>query len=226
MSTLRNQTAFRSRMLLATFVCLALTLGVAKSTKLIASWKNPQFSGGHFKKVLVIGMSANPARRADFEDALATSLARPDVEIIPGNSILLRPDASPLNLDYLRLQIRDFKIDAVVVSRLVSIKDSVTYVPPDVAFPYAYYNSFFGYYGAVSPLVYSPGYLIEEKTVRIETNVYAVTPPDGQLIWTGTSDTFNPKNAQKVISGVVKLVTEELNKQGILSPPPSKGAPQ
>ena len=200
----------RSRMLLATFLCLALALGYAKSTKLIASWKNPQFSGGHFKKVLVIGMSANPARRADFEDALAASLARPGVEVIPGNSILLRPDASPLNLDYLRLQIRDHKIDAVVVSRLVSIKESVTYVPPDV------YGSFYGFYGAFYPVVYSPGYLIEEKTVRIETNVYAITPPDGQLIWTGTSDTFNPKNAQKVISGVVKLVTEELNKAGIL----------
>ncbi len=213
-------------MLLATFVCMALTLGFAKSTKLIVSWKNPQFSGGNFKKVLVIGMSANPARRADFEDALAASLARPGVEVIPGNSILLRPDASPLNMDYLRLQVRDFKIDAVVVSRLVSIKDSVTYIPPDVASPFGYYHSFYGYYGAVAPLVYSPGYLIEEKTVRIETNVYAVTPPDGQLLWTGTSDTFNPKNAQKVISGVVKLVTQELDKQGVLFPPAAKNAPQ
>jgi hypothetical protein len=64
-------------------------------------------------------------------------------------------------------------------------------------------------------VVYSPGYLIEDKTVRIETNVYAIRPPDSQLVWTGTSDTFNPKDARKVISSVVKLVTEELNKRGI-----------
>jgi len=206
------------RLIRVSFVLMALVVFAlsammsGKSTKLITSWKNPNAKTGHFKKVLVIGMSANPGRRSDFEDALSASLARPGVEIIPGNTILLRPDASPLNLNYVREQIRAFQIDAVVVSRLVSIKDSVTYIPPDVAFPYPFYNSFYGYYGAVSPIVYTPGYLVEEKTVRIETNVYAIIPPDGELVWTGTSDTFNPKNAQKVISNVVKLVTQELNK--------------
>ena len=196
-------------------VCLCCSFAGAKSTKLIASWKNPHVQGGAFKKVLVIGMSANPGRRSDFEDALATSLTKPGVEVIPGNSILLRPDASPIDLNYVRLQVRDFKIDAVVVSRLVSIKDSVTYIPPDIGVPYPFYNSFYGYYGAISPIVYSPGYLIEEKTVRIETNVYAISGSDGQLIWTGTSDTFNPKDAQKVINGVVKLVTQQLTKDGV-----------
>src|SRR3954454_4237076 len=81
-----------------------------KSTKLITSWKNPKYSGAAFKKVLVIGMSANPGRRADFEDALAASLAKPSIEIIPGNSILLRPDTSALNLDYIRAQIREFEV--------------------------------------------------------------------------------------------------------------------
>jgi hypothetical protein len=136
--------------------------------------------------------------------------------VTAGNEILLRPDASPLNLNYVREQIKSFKIDAVVVSRLVSIKDSVTYIPPDYGFPYPYYGTFYGYYGAISPIVYSPGYLIEEKTVRIETNVYAITPPDGQLVWTGTSDTFNPKDAQKVIKEVVKLVSAELTKSEVI----------
>jgi hypothetical protein len=199
----------------AALVCLAISIASAKSTKLISSWKNPQAHGGNFKKVLVVGMSANAGRRADFEDALAASLARPEVEIIPGNSILLRPDTSALDLDYIRAQIREHQIDAVVVSRLVSVKTSITYVPPDVAFPYPYYNSFYGYYGALYPVVYSPGYLIEDKTIRIETNVYAIRSPDSQLVWTGTSDTFNPKDARRVISSVVKLVTEELNRDGV-----------
>ncbi len=197
--------------------CLCLFVGdVDAKSKLITSWKNPHVAGGNFKKVLVIGMSANPGRRSDFEDALAASLTRPGVDVIAGNEILLRPDASPLNIDYVRDQVKAYKIDAVVLSRLVSIKDSVTYIPPDYGFPYPYYGTFYGYYGAISPLVYSPGYLIEEKTVRIETNVYAITPPDGQLLWTGTSDTFNPKDAQKVIKEVVKLVSEQLTKSAVI----------
>jgi hypothetical protein len=202
-------------LILAAAVILSTATGYAKSTKLIVSWKHPNIVGGTFKRVLVVGMSANPGRRADFEDALADSLAKPGVEIIPGNSILLRPDASAIDLDYVRIQVREFKVDAIVVSRLVSIKDSVTYIPPDVGVPYPYYNSFYGYYGAIYPVVYSPGYLIEEKTVRIETNVYAISGADGQLVWTGTSDTFNPKDARKVINGVVKLVSSELKKDGV-----------
>jgi hypothetical protein len=198
-------------------MCWCVFVGdVNAKSKLITSWKNPQVAGGNFKKVLVIGMSANPGRRSDFEDALAASLTRPGVDVIAGNEILLRPDASPLNIDYVRDQVKAYKIDAVVLSRLVSIKDSVTYIPPDYGFPYPYYGTFYGYYGAISPLVYSPGYLIEEKTVRIETNVYAITPPDGQLLWTGTSDTFNPKDAQKVIKDVVKLVSEQLTKSAVI----------
>ncbi len=180
----------------------------AKS-KLITSWKNPNIAGGNFKRVLVIGMSADPGNRADFEDALSAALTRDGLEVIPGNSILLRPDASPINIEYVKTQIREFKIDAVVVSRLVSVQDTVTYIPPS-------YESFYGYYGAIYPVVYSPGYLMEEKTVRIETNVYAITPPEGHIVWNGTSDTFNPKNVKKVIQEVVKLVSTELTKSRII----------
>ncbi len=204
-----------SRWAIVALLIFATTAVNARSTKLITSWKNPAVKAGPFKKVLVIGVSADPGRRSDFEDALSASLARPGLEVIPGNTILLRPDASPLKLDYLREQIKAFNIDAVVVSRLVSVKESVTYIPPDV-FPYPFYGSFYGYYGAIAPIVYSPGYLDTDTTVRIETNVYAITPPDGQLLWTGTSDTFDPSNAQKVIKDVVKLVTSELNKASIL----------
>ncbi len=199
----RTSTIARSLALLLAVVIAAASTVDAKS-KLITSWKAPSFTGGNFKRVLVVGMSADPGRRADFEDALSASLTREGIEIIPGNSILLRPDASAINLDYVRIQIREFKIDAVIVSRLVGVTESVTYVPPDI------YSSFYGYYGAFYPVVYSPGYLIEEKTVRIETNVYAINPPESQLVWTGTSDTFNPKDAQKVIKEVVKLVSEQL----------------
>lgn len=198
-------------------ICALLSTNVqGKSTKLITSWKNPKYGGGHFKKMLVVGMSADAGRRADFEDDLAGNLTKVHVEVIPGNSILLRPEGSDVNLDYIHLQIREHKIDGVIVTRLVSVKDSVTYIPPDIIGPGTYYSSFYRYYGTVSAAVYSPGYLMQEKTVRIETNVYAITTDDTELVWTGTSDTFNPKDAHKVIKGVVKLIREELTKDRVL----------
>ncbi len=53
--------------------------------------------------------------------------------------------------------------------------------------------------------------------MRIETNLYAATPPDGELVWSGISDTFNPnpKKIQKAIDAVVQVVVEDLQKEGI-----------
>ena len=206
----------RKSTLVLAVILAGATLANGKSTKLVASWKNPQYSGPAFHRILVLGMSAKPGVRADFEDALSKLVAREGVEAIPGNTILLRPEGTKLDLDYLKTQVREFKIDAVIVSRLLKVDKTVTYIPGQPYVPYPYYGSFYGYYGAVYPVVYSPDYLREDTTVRVETNVYAVRGSDGELVWTGVSDTFNPSSADKVIDGICRLVMKELQKEAIL----------
>jgi hypothetical protein len=195
----------------------ASSLAGAKSTKLVASWKNPQYSGPRFHRILVLGMSAKPGVRADFEDALSKLLTGPGVEAIPGNTILLRPEGTTLDMNYLKSQVQSFKIDAVIVSRLLKVDKNTTFIPGSAyVVPYPYYRSFYGYYGAVYPVVYSPDYLREDTTVRVETNVYAVTSGEGELVWTGVSDTFNPRSADKVIEALSKLLVKVLQKESVL----------
>jgi hypothetical protein len=203
--------------LLVAVLLAASSFASAKSTKLVASWKNPQFAGPRFHRILVLGMSAKPGVRADFEDALSKLVARDGVEAIPGNTILLRPEGTTLDLNYLKSQVKTFKIDAVIVSRLVKVDKNTTFIPGSAyVVPYPYYSSFYGYYGAVYPVVYSPDYLREDTTVRVETNVYAVNANEGELVWTGVSDTFNPRSADKVIEALSKLLVKELQKQSVL----------
>jgi hypothetical protein len=219
MKITRPQTLVAAALIWTLTFCALSVLPVAnaKAVKLLVSWKNPAYSAQKPHRILVIGMSENPEIRADFEDDLSSAIANDGLEAVPGNSILFRPHSAELDPDYLKGQIRDFKIDAVLVSRLVKVDKKTTYIPGhSYTIPYAYYRSFYGYYGMVYRQVYSPDYLREDTTIRIETNFYAATPPDGELIWTGTSDSFNPKSAQKVIDGVVKLIVKELKKQGIL----------
>jgi hypothetical protein len=205
----------------ATILVLLLTLlglALGKSTKLVMSWKNPAYvSGKKFNRVLALGLSDKTAVRADFEDALAAQLTQTGVTAIAGNSILLRPESTQMDLNYLKIQVREHKIDAVVVSRLIKVENKVTYIPggPYVS-PFPYYNTFYGYYRAVYPVVYSPDYLREEKKVRIETNFYSTTSPDGDLVWTGVTDTFNPSNVKKSINALVKLVVKQMQSEGVL----------
>jgi hypothetical protein len=206
-------------------ICLLTVLDVtsAKSIKMITAWFNPNYQGQVFHKILVIGVAKNLEVRADFEDEMAAQIARPGIETIPGNHILLRPDAEAKpDLDYLRTQIRDHHIDAVVVSRLRKIDKKVISIPSSTyVAPFPYYYSFYGYLGAVYPVIYTPGYEREETTVVVETNVYATSKPEGDLVWTGSSRSFNPKSAKKVADGLVREVPKQMEKDGLLPKKPS-----
>jgi hypothetical protein len=198
-------------------VVAAVTLAFSKP-KLVMSWKNPSYvTDKKFQRVLALGLSEKTEVRADFEDALAGHLSQTGVTAIPGHAILLRPESTQLDLNYLKAQIVEHKIDAVVVSRLIKVENKVTYIPggPSVS-PFPYYTTFYGYYRVVYPVVYSPDYLREEKKVRIETNLYSTASPDGDLVWTGVTDTFNPSSIHKTINGLVKLVVKEMRSEGVL----------
>lgn len=110
----------------------ALLLNAAtgqSSIKLKESWKNPNYSPRPLKTILALGMSNNLERRADFEVALASKMARPGITTIAGTDILLRPTPGPINRVYLKEQIAAYNIDAVVVCRLIKVKTRVRDVP-------------------------------------------------------------------------------------------------
>src|ERR1700751_5018745 len=86
----------KKQLLALLLVMSAATGAMGKSTKLVASWKNPDYSGPAFHRILVLGMSAKPGVRADFEDALSKLVAHNGVEAIAGNTILLRPEGTKL----------------------------------------------------------------------------------------------------------------------------------
>lgn len=49
-------------------------------------------------------------------------------------------------------------------------------------------------------------------------NSYSTAKPDGELIWTGTTNTFDAGSVKKVIKDLVKMVTKELEKENIIQP--------
>jgi len=124
---LRGSHYERLRRMLATFLAVAMLAAVAWAggAKLVVSWKNPAYTGAKPKRVLVIGMSENPAIRADFEDDMAVAITADGVEVTPGNHILLRPDSPDMDEKYLKGQIRDFKIDGALVQRAFGQRGAV-----------------------------------------------------------------------------------------------------
>ena len=205
----------RHALLIAALVAAFATLG-SNSTKLLFTWMNPNYSGARFRNILVLAINGRPSIRAEFEDQLSAAIARPGIQAIPSYSLLPRPNATPIDMNQLRDVVQGQHIDAVVASRVVKRSKTVTEIPGQVYTPYPYYGTFYGYYQTVYPVVYTPGYLQVEKTAQIETNFYSTAKPDGELIWTGTSDIVNPRTPTKGVDALVKILIRELQKQKII----------
>jgi hypothetical protein len=207
----------RSRsLLLVTALIIPLVLS-ATSPKLLLSWRNPNYSGAQFKNILVLALNGKSEGRLEFEDLLVAAIAKPGIQATQSYVFLARPDATPIDINDLKTVIREHKFDAIVVARLTKRETKTTYVPGQVYTPVPYYGTFYGYYGAVYPVVYSPGYLQKENIAQVETNLYSTAKPDGELVWTGTTNAFNAHSPMKVIKKLVEVVIKELEKQNVIA---------
>lgn len=208
--------------------CLGLTILLTfvmvanAGPKLELSWKNPQYTGGQFKNILVLALNGNAASRAEFEDELVTAISRPGAPASPSYEFIARPNATPIDKNDLRELIKEQNIDAIVVARLTKHDLKTTYVPGEVYMPYPYYGTFYGFYDAVYPTIYAPGYMETEKEAQLEVNWYSTTPPNGQLVWTGITNTFDVGSTAKAIKELVKIYSKALEQENIIPPAPKK----
>jgi hypothetical protein len=201
---------------MALIVLAGISMAGFGSTKLAYSWRNSDAPSGPFKNIMVLALNGQAANRAQFEDVLTAAITKSGMHAVQSYSLIPRPNLTPINMENLRNVVQGQGFDAVLVSRIVQYHKSVHEVQ-DPIFPLEpYYATFYGYYGAVSPMLYAPTYLQTEQKVQVETNLYATTTPEGVLVWTGTSDTVNPRNVNDAINAIAKLVDEQLLKQNLI----------
>lgn len=201
----------------AAVVLMVLTgVGLAWGSSVKFQWRNPNYKGGSFKNILVLAINGKAIARADFEDQMAQALTRPGVQVTQSYTLMPRPDATPINKDDLRGYIKDNGFDAVIASRITDMSQHWKEVDPG-DFPFdAAYGTFYGYYAAVAPVVYDPSYMVKETDVQVETNWYATVMPDGQLVWSGTTDTKNPHKEPKAVESIVKVLAKAIEEQQLV----------
>jgi hypothetical protein len=125
--------------------------------------------------------------------------------------------------DKVRAALIEAGYDSVLVSRLVTVEKSQSYVPPHTYFiptgpylaPSPYYGSFAGYYGQGYGVVQTiPGYTVENTTVVVETVLYKL--PDDKPIWTATTQSLDPRSRSEMVKAISDIVDIELEKKGLV----------
>jgi len=87
-------------------------------------------------------------------------VAETGIQAQPSYAYLPRPDATPIDMTNMKWVVQQQqKFDAILVSRLTKRDSTTTYVPGQVFNTVAFLWHVYGYYGALYPAIYSPGYL-------------------------------------------------------------------
>ena len=187
---------------------LLVTAASCANTKLVSSWKDPGTGQLTFKKVLVLVLSKDPSVRRAAEDTLVSEIKRTTAvasyTIFPSEDYGAQEAAA-------KEKIKEMGFDGAIVMRMVDKSQQTNWVPG--SYPMAY-GSFYGYWGYGYGVAYSPGYMVTDTIVKIETNIYSVQ--NDKLLWSGLSETFNPTGPKDTITGIVSAVGAELKKQGMI----------
>jgi hypothetical protein len=186
-------------------VTLAVSLGVGcATTEMTSEWTDPTAKNSPpLKKVAIVCLTADPGLRRLGEDTAAAQLqgarAVPSYQVL-GNTPLL--DRATIK-DMLKAS----GFDGVLVMRLTNISERVTATPG----PYYTFDGYWDYAGAA---VYEPGYLDTETVVHVVSNLYSLD--QNKLIWSGTSQTFDPSSAKSFMDDVAKTVAKTLQQDRII----------
>jgi hypothetical protein len=181
------------------------------STTLKNSWRDPTVTGPlEFHKVLVVMLTKDGATRRTVEDDVVKRISeRHQVEAVPSYSVLMESDLR--NAEHAKQIVKEAGFDGAVALRVVGVDKEVNYVPG--TYPSPYYN-FWGYYDYAWPAVYDPGYMQTDTIVNIETLVYSLK--DDKLVWTGTTESFNPSDLDDLVAGIGAAVSTQMRKEGLI----------
>lgn len=198
--------------LTSVFILLfVLVVAACTSTKVTEQWKDPAFAS-KFNDVLVLSLNVNDAKRRLFETGFIAELDRRSVESSASYELL--SNHADLEKEKIKAAIAGTGIDGVLVMRQVKVSKEERYVPPRMDYVGdPYYGSFYGYYGRFAP-IYTSGYITEDTIVNLEVNLYAV---DGEkLVWSGKTESFNPKDANAYVGEAAKTIIDQLSKAGLI----------
>jgi hypothetical protein len=203
------------RRILATAVVATIAIGGGDvfAGKLKSSWKAPGLQPTSYagKKVATLVITDDLNIQMSGEEALARELEARGVLATPTYRLIPREELK--SAEKVQAWLTRGTFEAVVVMRVVSAEKEVSYNP--VMFSSGYYTTFGGYYGYGYSSVTAVGKPSTDMVVTIEALIFSVA--DGKLLWASVSEKTNPKGAGPLVKELVKDITSEMKKEGLLA---------
>lgn len=209
----------QTKLLHCAIVVFAFAACSETTTHISQSYRNPGYEQTVFKKLFVIGVGQSQESRQAFEDALVSAIVKQGGAAQASFSVL--PQSTQLTEEQVRGAIEGGDFDGVLITHLLSVDKDQEYVkgstynkPRTSYYAGGYGYGYYGFYGTTYAQVHEPGYFKTSTTFRLETNLYAVA--SSGLVWTGQSDTVNPKSIPDARASMTAAVAKKLREEKLI----------
>lgn len=190
------------------------------STKLIDSWKNPDYRLFEPKKILVIGVTPNYEARSAFEFQLIKELNNRKIKALQSAVVFetsfkdSEQTEKDIEVQVGKLLSKNF--DTVLVSLVKGVDENQSYGSESSKTDY-HLRRFAIYYLAYQEAYFNQDYYSRYKVFNIETSVYNLKKNSNKsLVWRGSFDLVDPNSNTKAIHSYVKKLIKTLEKEKII----------
>jgi hypothetical protein len=201
----------QSAIRLALAATAALVLAGCASTSIRSAWYDASYSGGPFRKILVVGVHGSLADTRVFEDIFAQKLRAAGVDGVPG--YLALPAGVPPGDPVWNAAVEASGADGLLSVRLLRV-DTRTQVSTAMVAGPMMWGPYWGWWG--------PGYVAAPMVTQydvasVETNLWSVSTR--RVVWAATTDTFNPTTVAQETPGFATLIIGQLVARGLVAAP-------
>jgi hypothetical protein len=180
-------------------VFLALVTVSCKTTKLIDTWTPKDHAGAPYARLMIVGLTSNPARRAQYENDFVDKLS--NYGVLSVASINVVPELENIDRKTVESWLAEYRLDGVIVTRVTTIKPARHYVPPHL--------SLAGWYGAwMAESERAPG----KDKFFLATDLFDARTEE--LLYSGVVETKLKGDRTKTIHAVIDRLAADMVERG------------
>jgi len=208
-----------------------LTFG-QKGSKWVDSWHREGVPPRSFSRIGIVAFTPNMANRATleqemevaFQDKKLNGISTFDMFPLAGHPEIFDEQTEAEVQERVKQALEKYGIDALMTVALFDTQQeeryrqgpSFTISAPVYSAP-AYGYNYYQYYSIASATLNKPGYYETSSTYFLEFNLY--DRESEELIWTGQSQTTDPRSIGIEAGSLGKLVVKDLLKKKVLEKP-------
>jgi len=117
----------------------------------------------------------------------------------------------------IRRLLLDKQFDGVLTVRVLNVNEHDRWEPGSLYYgPVGFYRGFYGYYYRAWGYYSSPGYIVTDVEVLLESNLYKVNT--GELLWSGQSKAFSRNPTPEMASRYAKNIVNDMIAKRVIIP--------